>query len=87
MHWLKYRETYGSLLDLFLSKTHADNESPGPVSSITVLGQTIVILNDAKSAMELLVKRSSKYSSRPNLVFASEMSVYLLVACWIEIQR
>ncbi|KAJ9493104.1 hypothetical protein VN97_g108 [Penicillium thymicola] len=45
----------------------------GPISSITVLGQTIVILNDAKLAMELLAKRSSKYSSRPNLVFASEM--------------
>ncbi|KUM58478.1 hypothetical protein ACN42_g8682 [Penicillium freii] len=28
----------------------------GPVSSITVLGQTIVILNDAKPAMELLAK-------------------------------
>ncbi|CAI7574648.1 unnamed protein product [Penicillium glandicola] len=46
----------------------------GPVSSITVLGQTIVILNDVKSATELLVKRSSIYSSRPKLVFASEMA-------------
>ncbi|CAG8232246.1 unnamed protein product [Penicillium nalgiovense] len=48
-------------------------ETYGPVSSITVLGQTIVILNDSNSAMELLAKRSSIYSSRPNLVFASEM--------------
>ncbi|KAJ5970957.1 Cytochrome P450 E-class group I [Penicillium vulpinum] len=48
-------------------------EAYGPVSSITVMGQTIVILNDAKSAIELLVKRSSIYSSRPNQVFACEM--------------
>ncbi|KAJ5520439.1 Cytochrome P450 E-class group I [Penicillium fimorum] len=45
----------------------------GPVSSVTVMGQTIVILNDAKSAGELLVKRSSIYSSRPSQVFVSEM--------------
>ncbi|KAJ5555271.1 hypothetical protein N7535_007709 [Penicillium sp. DV-2018c] len=46
----------------------------GPVSSITVMGQTIVILNDVNAANELLVRRSAKYSSRPNLVFASEMA-------------
>ncbi|KAJ5766545.1 uncharacterized protein N7511_004161 [Penicillium nucicola] len=45
----------------------------GPISSITVMGQTIVILNDANVALELLSKRSAIYSSRPNLVFASEM--------------
>ncbi|OGE54266.1 hypothetical protein PENARI_c006G06548 [Penicillium arizonense] len=45
----------------------------GPISSITVMGQTIVILNDANVALELLGKRSAIYSSRPNLVFASEM--------------
>jgi hypothetical protein len=45
----------------------------GPISSITVLGQTIVILNDANVALELLGKRSAIYSSRPNLVFASEL--------------
>ena len=47
----------------------------GPISSITVMGQTIVIINDTKIALELLGKRSALYSSRPNLVFASEMSV------------
>lgn len=75
MHWLKYKETYGLILQLLFSKAHADHEILGPVSSITVLGQTIVILNDSNSAMELLAKRSSIYSSRPNLVFASEMFV------------
>ncbi|KAJ6007266.1 hypothetical protein N7540_011242 [Penicillium herquei] len=45
----------------------------GPISSITVMGQTIVILNDSRIATELLGKRSALHSSRPNLVFASEM--------------
>ncbi|KAK7892475.1 hypothetical protein LTR67_007572 [Exophiala xenobiotica] len=45
----------------------------GPISSITVMGQTIVILNDAQSAIELLDKRSAIYSSRPRLVFGFEM--------------
>lgn len=56
-----------SLIDTVLS---------GPISSITVMGQTIVIINDARTATELLSKRSALYSSRPNLVFASEMSVF-----------
>ncbi|KAJ5572746.1 hypothetical protein N7450_009730 [Penicillium hetheringtonii] len=37
------------------------------------MGQTIVILNDIQTALELLSKRSAKHSSRPKLVFASEM--------------
>jgi hypothetical protein len=40
------------------------------------MDQTIVILNDANVALELLGKRSAIYSSRPNLVFASEMLVH-----------
>ncbi|KAI0888728.1 putative cytochrome P450 oxidoreductase OrdA-like protein [Annulohypoxylon maeteangense] len=45
----------------------------GPLSSITVMGQTIVIINDAKLAFELLEKRSAKHSSRPRQIFAGEM--------------
>ncbi|OTA95517.1 hypothetical protein M434DRAFT_393743 [Hypoxylon sp. CO27-5] len=45
----------------------------GPLSSITVMGQTIVIINDARLAFELLEKRSAKYSSRPRQIFAGEM--------------
>lgn len=37
------------------------------------MGQTIVIINDANIAFELLDKRSIKYSSRPKLVFSGEM--------------
>ncbi|KNG81214.1 putative cytochrome P450 [Aspergillus nomiae NRRL 13137] len=46
----------------------------GPISSITVLGQTFVILNDAKLAVELFEKRSKWHSDRPQMFFATEMA-------------
>ncbi|KAF3198817.1 hypothetical protein TWF106_004105 [Orbilia oligospora] len=45
----------------------------GPISSITVLGQTIILIHDLDIAEELLVRRQSNYSSRPHLFFAGEM--------------
>ncbi|KAF6802915.1 cytochrome p450 oxidoreductase [Colletotrichum musicola] len=45
----------------------------GPISSVTVMGQTIIILNDLELAYELLEKRSVKHSSRPRQIFAGEM--------------
>ncbi|KAJ4367707.1 hypothetical protein N0V86_009828 [Didymella sp. IMI 355093] len=43
----------------------------GPVSSITVLGQTFIIINDPKVAFELMRDRSSIHSSRPGQIFSS----------------
>lgn len=40
-----------------------------------MLGQTLVIINDVKLAVELLEKRSAKHSSRPKQLFAGEMYV------------
>ncbi|KAJ5683546.1 O-methylsterigmatocystin oxidoreductase [Penicillium macrosclerotiorum] len=45
----------------------------GPISSVNVMGQTIIIINDTDIAKDLLNKRSAIYSSRPHMVFASEM--------------
>ncbi|KAH7308648.1 putative cytochrome P450 oxidoreductase OrdA-like protein [Stachybotrys elegans] len=45
----------------------------GPISSVTVLGQTLVIINDPVIANEMLEKRSVKHSSRPKQIFAGEM--------------
>lgn len=45
----------------------------GPLSSITVLGQTMVIVNDAQCAFDLMEKRSSLHSSRPRMIFGGEM--------------
>ncbi|QQK45224.1 Cytochrome P450, E-class, group I [Penicillium digitatum] len=45
----------------------------GPISSLTVLGKHIIILNDAKLAMQLLERRSAIHSGRPQNTF-SDMS-------------
>lgn len=45
----------------------------GPISSVTVLGQTIILVHDLDAALELLDKRGGKYSSRGRMVFAGEM--------------
>ncbi|KAJ5973004.1 uncharacterized protein N7479_002922 [Penicillium vulpinum] len=41
----------------------------GPISSLTVLGRHVIILNDAKFAVQLLEKRSSIHSGRPENAF------------------
>ncbi|KAL5375290.1 hypothetical protein DPSP01_011300 [Paraphaeosphaeria sporulosa] len=45
----------------------------GPISSITVLGQTLVFIHDKNIADELLNKRSAIYSGRPRLRFGLDM--------------
>ncbi|PQE07819.1 O-methylsterigmatocystin oxidoreductase protein [Rutstroemia sp. NJR-2017a WRK4] len=45
----------------------------GPISSVMVLGQTFVIINDAQIALELLRDRSAIHSARPHMVFSSDM--------------
>jgi hypothetical protein len=47
----------------------------GPISCVTVFGQTIVLVHDLEVATELLDRRGGKYSSRSRMVFAGEMSV------------
>ncbi|KAI1756353.1 cytochrome protein [Xylaria castorea] len=42
----------------------------GPISSVTAFGTTFVILHSPDLAIELLEKKSSKYSSRPRQEFA-----------------
>lgn len=45
----------------------------GPLSSVTVLGQTIIVLNDYDTAVELLGKNSVMFSDRAPLTFVGEM--------------
>ncbi|KAF9872128.1 cytochrome p450 oxidoreductase [Colletotrichum karsti] len=45
----------------------------GPISSVTVFGKTLVIINDPEIAFELLDKRSSEFSSRPSTVFSGQL--------------
>lgn len=50
-------------------------EQFGPLSSVTVMGQTIVIIHDKDVAFELMEKRASKHSGRPSMKFAMELYV------------
>lgn len=47
----------------------------GPISSVTVLGQTFIIINDPGIAFELLRDKSAIHSSRPSQTFSGEMYV------------
>lgn len=44
-----------------------------PISSVTVLGQTMVLIHDKELAHELLVERANIHSGRPKLKFGFEM--------------
>ena len=54
----------------------------GPISSVEVFGQHIIILNEKRLAFELLDKRSSIYSDRPTMIFGGEMYVCYGVPIW-----
>lgn len=45
----------------------------GPINSLTTLGQTIIILNSSSTITDLMEKRSSIYSDRPQMPFAGEL--------------
>ncbi|KAG5990599.1 hypothetical protein E4U54_004071, partial [Claviceps lovelessii] len=43
----------------------------GPISSVTIFGTTLLILHSREAVQELLIKRSSKSSARPDFYFAN----------------
>ncbi|KAM0351724.1 hypothetical protein ACHAPU_002236 [Fusarium lateritium] len=47
-----------------------------PVSSVTLLGTTLVIIHDKKAAQDLLEKASIKTSGRPSITFANKLCGY-----------
>lgn len=69
--WVAYKklgETYGmpdsgSIIDIFLHDTQTS--VIGDLISMQALGQTTIIINSEKVAIDLLEKRSRIYSSRP----------------------
>lgn len=48
----------------------------GGISSVTVMGMTLVIIHDKKAARELLEQTSSKTSGRPTMVMANKLCGY-----------
>lgn len=45
----------------------------GPLSSVTVLGQTMIIIHDKNLALELMEKRANIHSGRPKMKFGFDM--------------
>jgi hypothetical protein len=45
----------------------------GDVVSLSILGRSVIILNSAQAALDLLDKRSSIYSDRPHMVMAGDL--------------
>ncbi len=43
----------------------------GPISSLTLLGQRVILLHDKQATMDILEKAATKSSGRPNFVFAA----------------
>ena len=52
------------MFDLYVRQHYASGEC----MHLNVLGQSIIVLNNGKTASDLLDKRSAIYSSRPRLV-------------------
>ncbi|KJZ75356.1 hypothetical protein HIM_05282 [Hirsutella minnesotensis 3608] len=48
-------------------------DSYGPISSVTVMGQTLIIINDKQAAHDLLETNSKKTLARPELEFSSRL--------------
>lgn len=45
----------------------------GPIMSLSMGGQPLIILSTTQAAQDLLAKRSAKYSDRPKMVMAGEL--------------
>lgn len=56
----------------------------GPVSSVSVLGLTIVLLHDKQAARALLEKQSKACSGRPSTLFGGKLCGY---GKWIVMQQ
>jgi cytochrome P450 len=67
----------GNILDMPTAKewlTFAEwGRIYGDISSVTVLGRPLIILNSAKIAVEMLEKKSANYSDRPVLPMGGEL--------------
>ncbi|KAG5349488.1 hypothetical protein C0989_003480, partial [Termitomyces sp. Mn162] len=69
----KWGEQYGERVDSFALFMAVNGLAVGNICSVTVLGQTIVILNSVKIANEILEKKGSIYSDRPVLQMAGNL--------------
>ena len=74
LHWSKFKGMYGEYIILHSIVTiQKDVLVIGPVSSVTVLGKRVILLNSLKSCVDILEKKSSVSSGRPRMPFAGEL--------------
>lgn len=76
-HWLKHEILYGLLhllcFTLDMQRQVITQRTLGPISSVTTMGKTIIIINDFKLALELLNENSIKTAFRPRSVISGDM--------------
>lgn len=46
----------------------------GPVMSLDMMGQSLIVLSTNRAAMDLLSQKGSQYSDRPRMIVASELA-------------
>ena len=74
-----WRKTYGKWNSMFFTRfgmTNVIYNTAGNVISVSIFGRSIIILNSAKAAIDLLEKRSIIYSDRPYMAMASDLVGY-----------
>jgi hypothetical protein len=74
--WIKYAQwgkKYGLKYPLCISFPSNLSDVTGAVVQVRLFGQSVVIINSHKAAVELLEKKSAMYSDRPRLVMAGEL--------------
>lgn len=74
LHWAKFKDLYGEYIIRHSIVTIKRIVLViGSVSSVTVLGKRVIILNSLKSCVDILEKKSSVSSGRPRMPFAGEL--------------
>lgn len=72
--WLTFAD-WGAKWGMFNSLTRIliTNVASGDIVSVSVFGQTMIIINSAQTAFDMLDKKSSIYSERPVLQMGGEL--------------
>ncbi|KAJ5857675.1 hypothetical protein N7455_008569 [Penicillium solitum] len=69
-----------------MTKSGKHKDLYGPISSVTVLGKTLIIINDRDLAFQILEKNSIKHSSRPHLVYSASGAFILTITYGYNIE-
>jgi hypothetical protein len=75
--WLTFSQwarEYGNISNLYASfRGRSSFRFTGAIVHLSILGKSIIVLNDVNYATDMLDKKSRIYSNRPNLVMGGEL--------------